>query len=109
MKTEEPVMMIAYNLNLTPGQTIRLPKKDNACWVDTVAEQNGFSRINSDAIRNLDAVLTIPGVRHNRLFTKDNILYHLDQWSGEYPFDGVIVREIGKIIEESNDEQRTDF
>ena len=92
--------MIEFVENAEPGNTIMLPKPEGTCAsANTVAEAHGFAHIDALDIKNLADVLKLPGVNSNRLFRKDNIIYHFDHWTGEYPWTGILMREIGRVFE----------
>ena len=62
--------------------------------VDDVLIKNGFGRVLVLDIKNYKDIKW-EGIEFNRLFEKNGILYRFNNWTGEYPFPGVEVEEIG--------------
>lgn len=67
--------------------------------VKDIANRYGFKRVYPLDIDNINS---IPWERDefNRLFKKDGVIYRFNAWTGEFPFDGIELQEIGFVPEE---------
>lgn len=63
-----------------------------------IAGENGYKRID---VLDIEKYSEINWVRaeHNRLFAKDGVLYRFNNWTGDYPYTGIELEEIGTIKE----------
>lgn len=70
-----------------------------ASYAMDVAEQHGYkhySALDFDNIAGITERLPL-GFRFNSLIVKDNKLFQFEQWTGNFPFDGIKIREVGSI------------
>lgn len=72
------------------------PDMQKICYIADVLSYYGMKWIDPLDVENLSDV-SLKGTEHNRLYSKNGILYLFKEWSGEYPFDGVVVERIGYI------------
>lgn len=63
-----------------------------------IIKAEGYEWVNALDVENRDDVQW-EGIEFNRLFIKDGILYRFNEWLGEYPFKGVEIEEIGRVME----------
>lgn len=81
-------------------QRIRVLRKlDGEYGAQDVANCYGFKKVDPYDIDDLDSILW-EGIEFNRLFKKDGVIYRFNEWTGEYPFDGIELQEIGFVPEE---------
>ncbi len=76
------------------------PDMQETGYATVVLRYHGMIWIDPLDVENLSRVLLnglLNGTEHNRLYSKNGILYLFKEWSGEYPFDGVVVERIGYI------------
>lgn len=71
-------------------------KKNPAAF--DIAKQYGYQPINVLDLENYQDIVW-EGIEFNRLFTKDGILYRFNEWFGTYPYDGILLEEIGSVEE----------
>ena len=61
-----------------------------------IVEHNGYKRVDVLDIEKHSEINWV-GSEYNRLFAKDGILYRFNNWTGNYPFTGIEMEEIGTI------------
>lgn len=62
-----------------------------------VADEYGYHHISVLDIENYNKI-PWEGIEFNRLLSKNGILYRFNGWIGDYPFTGIRLEEIGKIL-----------
>lgn len=80
------------------GRTLKLPMAIgfHTCCAMMLAEEYGFHRVNPLDIAEYRTI-QLYGTEINNLIEKDGVLYCFKEWFGEYPYDGIIIEEIGSI------------
>ena len=91
--------MIA-SINRT-GHTIWLHPPGDWRHAFAVAEAEGYTVISVLDISNYQSIRW-EGVEHSNLMVKDGVLYRFNEWNGVYPFEGIIIEEIGTVKEEQS-------
>lgn len=80
------------------GKKLAIMKRGNERSVTELATQNGYERIDVLDIENHEDIRW-EGIEFNRLLAKDGILFRFNEWLGKYPFEGIVIEEIGKYGE----------
>lgn len=82
------------------GKRVNLLKTNKALcpFVTEIAKQYGYFNVSVLDIENYKSI-EWDGIEFNRLLRKENTLYRFNNWIGEYPFTGIEIEEIGKIID----------
>jgi len=80
------------------GRKRGLIKKGNERIANDVAMEYGYRKVNVLDIENYENIQW-EGIEFNRLFAKDGILYVFKHWLGKFPFEGIVLEEIGKYGE----------
>ncbi len=90
-----------YYVNIRrTGKVIELHpvKTQNPVSAFTVAEENGYSHLDSLDIKN-GGDIQWEGIEFNRLLEKGGKLYRFNGWLGRYPYKDIEIEEIGTIKE----------
>lgn len=69
-------------------------KKNPAAF--DIAAQYGYKSVNVLDLDNYQDIIW-EGIEFNRLLAKDGVLYRFNEWFGKYPFDGILIEEIGRL------------
>lgn len=96
-------MTMTVNINRS-GKKFELLRNDitkNTKDASVIWEEYGFKHIDALDIKNLNEASFV-GIEFNRLLEKNETLYKFVEWSGVYPFDGIIVEEIGTCSRKEN-------
>lgn len=74
--------------------------KKPICAADAVLDYYGIKHVKATDIENLCEFIAagcLKPIEANRLFAKNGRLYVFKEWSGEWPFDGVVMERIGFV------------
>ena len=67
---------------------------DKEIFADVVAHNHGFMRLQTSDIDNINDIQW-EGIEFNRLFWKGNKVYRFNNWLGSYPYNAIVLEEIG--------------
>ena len=86
------------------GRTEHLASLHNGTkFSGEVAEQYGYKHLSSLDIKDFDKI-EWESIEFNRLYVKDGVLYRFNKWTGDYPYNGIEIEEIGTVKNETADE-----
>ena len=68
-----------------------------------VAEQYGYKHLSSLDIKDFNKI-EWESIEFNRLYVKDGVLYRFNKWTGDYPYNGIEIEEIGTAEDDAADE-----
>lgn len=84
----------------------RTPETESTHAAEDVAAAHGFLKIDATDLKNKFEIHW-QGIEFNRLFVRNEtgigIVYKFNEWTGDYPFSGIEMEEIGYLKTESNE------
>lgn len=84
----------------------RTPETESTHAADDIAAAHGFFKIDAMDFKNKFEIHW-QGIEFNRLFVRNEsgkgIVCKFNEWTGDYPFTGIELEEIGYLQTESNE------